>query len=116
MKNHSTLPILLALTTIVVANENTPTPPPPNPANPVNYIDWLNQTFGRGISPDAYHIYQQAAKQYVRPDTPESELLNGIDQHHQTQCKKCRVPVITSATPRSSHAATVSSSRFDPPG
>lgn len=35
----------------------------------------------------------------------------GVDQ-----CLKCRVPVWIIATPRSSHAAIVSASRFDPPG
>lgn len=35
-------------------------PPPPNPANPVNYVEWINQTFGGDIKGNAYDTYRQA--------------------------------------------------------
>lgn len=35
-------------------------PPPPNPAEPVNYIEWINKTYGAGIRDNAWNTYRLA--------------------------------------------------------
>lgn len=43
--------------------------PQPDPAAPVDYIDWLNRTFGEGAGPNAADVYAQA---YARIEPFES--------------------------------------------
>src|SRR5918996_4843284 len=52
------------------------------------------------------------------PETGVSARLEGLNlaRRWRAQCRKCRRPVITIATPASSQAATTSASRFEPPG
>ena len=40
-----------------------PKPPPPNPADPVNYIEWINKTYGAGIRDNAWDTYRLAFKE-----------------------------------------------------
>jgi hypothetical protein len=37
-----------------------PRPPEPNPANPVNYIEWINETFGIRAEENAAQLYAEA--------------------------------------------------------
>lgn len=44
-----------------VSQEQLPEAPEPNPADPVNYVKWINDTFGAAIQDNAAEDYQKAS-------------------------------------------------------
>lgn len=54
-----------------------PKPPEPNPADPVNYIEWLNETFGGDIEDNAYDEYQKAYERLEPFDGDWAPALDG---------------------------------------
>ncbi|MBN2445488.1 MAG: hypothetical protein JXO22_02090 [Phycisphaerae bacterium] len=53
------------------AQADEPTPPAPNPAEPVDYLAWINETYGKGIK-------QNAADEYIKA----FGLYEAIEKEH----------------------------------
>ena len=52
-------------------------PPAPNPAQPVNYIDWINQTYGAGMANNAWDVYRVAYQKLKPFEGDWGETLKG---------------------------------------
>ncbi len=54
-------------------------PPPPNAARPVDYLAWVNRTYGEGIRENAAERYRAALEAFV----PSDEALRLLDRNPQ---------------------------------
>ncbi|MEK6677207.1 MAG: hypothetical protein AABZ47_16335 [Planctomycetota bacterium] len=73
--------IVRFLSVVVFANSISafaaePVPPKPNPAEPVNYVEWINKTFG-GVQSNAYADYKSAAELWKPFDGDLSAAISG---------------------------------------
>ena len=66
-RNRANIQILSTLVLVVVVLFSLPAakavdwdPPKPNPKNPVNYVEWVNETLGKGIEHNAFDDYMMA--------------------------------------------------------
>ena len=48
--------------------------PSPDPAKPVNYVKWMNETFGGGIQDNAAKVYEEAYTLYSKTEPKEDEF------------------------------------------
>ncbi len=61
-------------------------PPVPNPSQPVDYVAWLNKTFGGDIKDNAADRYQSAIEVYVDDEKAYEIVAGGFDWNdEQTQ-------------------------------
>lgn len=75
--NPSTvLLIVVALFSLPAAQAADWDPPKPNPKNPVNYVEWVNETLGKGIKHNAFDDYL-AAYDLIKPVGKGDRVLGG---------------------------------------
>ena len=94
-------------------------PPPPNPDRPVNYVKWVNEKYGQGITENAADKYMQAVAAF-QPDDELKDFVRRTDPKKWTSAKRQRLQswIEKNAASLDSFAAAARMSqcfiRFDP--
>ncbi|MCH8253650.1 MAG: hypothetical protein IID36_14480 [Planctomycetes bacterium] len=67
-----------------VFGEDDRNPPKPNPADPVDYIEWVNKTFGAGVKRNAAKSYKAALEKITPFEGDFGDTLKGpwVDADH----------------------------------
>jgi hypothetical protein len=68
-------------------------PPRPNPKQPVNYVRWINEEFGRGITENAADRYQKAISELWRDDNVEMHAMDDATKWKRAQRQQLKAGV-----------------------